>query len=173
MLREKGTNRNRFFRGQVDKYTWVDLGSSYLPSDVLAAFLFAQFEHRDQIQSRRRYIWEHYREQLGGWASQNNVRLPFVPEYCEQPWHMFYMLMPSLEARQALIAHLKEREILSVFHYLPLHLSGMGQRWGGKEGDCPVTERVSDCVIRLPFYNELNEADQARVVAALTEFVCV
>jgi dTDP-4-amino-4,6-dideoxygalactose transaminase len=173
VLREKGTNRNRFFRGQVDKYTWVDLGSSYLPSDVLAAFLFAQFEHRDQIQSRRRYIWEHYREQLGGWARQNNVRLPFVPEYCEQPWHMFYMLMPSLEARQALIAHLKEREILSVFHYLPLHLSGMGQRWGGKEGDCPVTERVSDCVIRLPFYNELNEADQARVVAALTEFVCV
>jgi dTDP-4-amino-4,6-dideoxygalactose transaminase len=173
VLREKGTNRNRFFRGQVDRYTWVDLGSSYLPSDVLAAFLFAQFEHRDQIQSRRRHIWEHYREQLGGWASQNNVRLPFVPEYCEQPWHMFYMLMPSLEARQALIAHLKEREILSVFHYLPLHLSGMGQRWGGKEGDCPVTERVSDCVIRLPFYNELNEADQARVVAALTEFVCV
>jgi len=172
IIREKGTNRNRFFRGQVDKYTWVDLGSSYLPSDVLAAFLFAQFEHRDQIQSRRRHIWEHYREHLGEWASWNNVRLPFVPEYCEQPWHMFYMLMPSLEARQALIAHLKEREILSVFHYLPLHLSAMGQQWGGKEGDCPVTERVSDCVIRLPFYNELNEADQARVVAALTEFVC-
>jgi len=173
VIREKGTNRNRFFRGQIDKYTWVDLGSSYLPSDVLAAFLFAQLEYREQIQSRRRRIWEYYRERLEVWASQNGVRLPLVPENCEQPWHMFYMLMPSLETRQALIAHLKAREILSVFHYLPLHLSEMGRRWGGREGDCPVTERVSDCVIRLPFYNELNDADQARVVSALAEFGCV
>jgi dTDP-4-amino-4,6-dideoxygalactose transaminase len=173
IIREKGTNRNLFFRGQVDKYTWVDLGSSYLPSDVLAAFLFAQLECRDQIQSRRRHIWKYYREHLGEWASRNRVRLPFVPEHCEQPWHMFYLLMPSHKARQALIAHFKAREILGVFHYLPLHLSEMGRRWGGKENDCPVTECVSDCVIRLPFYNELNEADQARVVSALNEFVCV
>jgi dTDP-4-amino-4,6-dideoxygalactose transaminase len=170
VIREKGTNRNRFFRGQVDKYTWVDLGSSYLPSDVLAAFLFAQLEYRKQIQSRRRRIWEYYREHLREWANQNGVRLPLVPENCEQPWHMFYMLMPSLENRQALIAHLKAREILSVFHYLPLHLSGMGQRWGGKEGDCPVTEHVSDRVIRLPFYNELDESDQARVVSTVFKF---
>jgi len=171
IIREKGTNRNRFFRGQVDKYTWVDLGSSYLPSDVLAAFLFAQLECRDQIQSRRRHIWKYYREHLEEWASRNGVRLPFVPEYCEQPWHMFYMLMPSLKARQALIAHLKAREILSVFHYLPLHLSEMGRRLGGKENDCPVTECVSARVIRLPFYSELTEADQARVVSAIHEFV--
>jgi dTDP-4-amino-4,6-dideoxygalactose transaminase len=170
VIREKGTNRNRFFRGQVDKYTWVGLGSSYLPSDVLAAFLFAQFEQRDQIQSRRRHIWEYYREHLVEWASRNNVRLPFVPENCEQPWHMFYMLMPSLAARQGLIAHLKAREILSVFHYLPLHLSEMGKRSGGKEGDCPVTESVSDCVIRLPFYNALSEDEQERVVSAVREF---
>jgi dTDP-4-amino-4,6-dideoxygalactose transaminase len=170
VIREKGTNRNRFFRGQVDKYTWVDVGSSYLPSDVLAAFLFAQFEKREQIQAGRRRVWEYYREHLAGWASQNGVKLPFVPEHCEQPWHMFYMLMPSLEARRALIAHLKSREVLGVFHYLPLHLSEMGKRLGGKEGDCPVAESVSDCVIRLPFYNELSEADQERVVSAVQEF---
>ena len=170
IIREKGTNRNRFFRGQVDKYTWVDLGSSYLPSDILAAFLFAQFEHRDQIQSRRRRIWEHYNEHLAEWAGKNGVGLPFVPEHCEQPWHMFYMLMPSLQERQAVIAHLQKRDITSVFHYMPLHLSEMGRKFGGKEGDCPVAECVSDRVIRLPFYNELNEADQDRVVAAVVEF---
>ena len=170
VIREKGTNRNRFFRGQVDKYTWVDVGSSYLPSDVLAAFLFAQLENRAEIQDKRQQIWKRYEGQLGGWAKRNGVQLPFVPEDCEQSWHMFYMLMPSLESRQALIAHLKARDILSVFHYLPLHLSDMGRRWGGKEGDCPVTECVSDRVIRLPFYNELSEDDQARVVAAVLDF---
>jgi len=172
IIREKGTNRARFFRGQVDKYTWVDLGSSYLPSDVLAAFLFAQFEHRDRIQSRRRRVWEFYHDHLAEWAAKNGAAMPFVPEHCEQPWHMFYLLMPSLKVRQALIAHLKAREILSVFHYLPLHLSEMGRRWGGKEGDCPVAEDVSDRVIRLPFYAELSETDQARVVSAINIFDC-
>ena len=132
--------------------------------------MFAQFEHREQIQSSRRRIWNYYREHLGEWAGRNGVQLPFVPEHCEQPWHMFYLLMPSLQARQRLIAHLKVREILSVFHYLPLHLSEMGKRWGGKEGQCPVTESVSDRVLRLPFYNELNERDQARVVSTIFEF---
>jgi dTDP-4-amino-4,6-dideoxygalactose transaminase len=154
----------------VDKYTWVDLGSSYLPSDVLAAFLFAQLEHREETQGRRRRIWEYYREHLARWADGRGVGVPFVPSHCEQSWHMFYMLMPSFEARQALIAHLKSREILSVFHYLPLHLSEMGRRWGGKTGDCPVTESVSDRVLRLPFFNDLSEGDQARVVAAVLEF---
>jgi len=172
IIREKGTNRNRFFRGQVDKYTWVDLGSSYLLSDVLAAFLFAQLEHRKRIQANRRRIWENYNEELARWAVKNGAGLPFVPQHCEQPWHMFYILMPSLQARQALIAQMKERNILSVFHYMPLHLSEMGRRWGGKEGVCPVTESVSDRVIRLPFYNELTEADQDRVVAAVCEFAC-
>jgi len=172
IIREKGTNRNRFFRGQVDKYTWVDLGSSYLPSDVLAAFLFAQFEHREQIQAQRKRIWNHYNECLARWAGKNEVKLPFVPAHCEQPWHMFYMLMPSLQSRQGLIAHLKAREILSVFHYLPLHLSEMGRRWDGREGDCPVAESASERIIRLPFYNELGESDQERVVSAVSEFVC-
>jgi dTDP-4-amino-4,6-dideoxygalactose transaminase len=170
IIREKGTNRSRFFRGEVDKYTWVDIGSSYLPSDILAAFLYAQLEVREQIQAQRRGVWEYYYEHLQGWAEEYSVRLPIVPAHCDQPYHMFYLLMPSLEQRQALIAHLKEQGILSVFHYLPLHLSEMGRRFGGKEGDCPVTEDISDRVLRLPFYNSLTEDDQAGVVSAITEF---
>jgi dTDP-4-amino-4,6-dideoxygalactose transaminase len=170
IIREKGTNRSRFFRGQVDKYTWVDIGSSYLPSDILAAFLFAQLEARQEIQSKRRQIWEYYDVHLRDWAQDSGVGLPTVPSHCEQSYHMFYLLLPSLEARQALIDHLKARSILSVFHYLPLHLSDMGRQFGGKEGDCPITENVSDRLLRLPFYNTLDEADQARVVEAIREF---
>lgn len=170
IIREKGTNRSRFFRGQVDKYTWVDIGSSYLPSDILAAFLYAQLEARDEIQTKRQRVWTYYYEHLRSWAEANQVRLPVVPAYCEQSYHMFYMLLPSLEIRQALIDHLKARKILSVFHYLPLHLSDVGRRFGGKEGDCPVTEDLSDRLLRLPFYNDLDEADQARVVEAIQEF---
>lgn len=170
IIREKGTNRSRFFRGQVDKYTWVDLGSSYLPSDMLAAFLYAQLEARAEIQARRRRVWEYYRQHLQQWALDHDVRLPFVPPHCEQPYHMFYMLMPSLAQRPALIDHLRRQNIGSVFHYLPLHLSEMGLRFGGQEGDCPVTEAISDRLLRLPFYNELTEADQARVVEAIYGF---
>jgi dTDP-4-amino-4,6-dideoxygalactose transaminase len=170
IIREKGTNRGRFFRGEVDKYTWVDLGSSYLPSDILAAFLYAQLEHREQIQAKRRQVWEYYSEHLSGWAHDHGVRLPSVPADCEQSYHMFYLLLPSLKQRQALIAHLKARGILSVFHYLPLHLSDMGRRFGGTEGDCPVTEDVSERLLRLPFFNSLTETDQATVVAAIHEF---
>jgi dTDP-4-amino-4,6-dideoxygalactose transaminase len=170
ILREKGTNRSRFFRGQVDKYTWVDLGSSYLPSDILAAFLCAQLEQREAIQAQRQRVWEFYYQELGGWAEEHNVRLPFVPTYCEQPYHMFYMLLADLEQRQALITYLRSKGIYSVFHYLPLHLSDMGRKFGGKPGDCPVTEKVSDQLIRLPFYNDLTEADQAIVVQAIKDF---
>ncbi len=170
IIREKGTNRSRFFRGQVDKYTWVDIGSSYLPSDILAAFLYAQLEAREEIQSRRRHIWEFYEEHLLDWADDHDVRLPVVPPNCEQSYHMFYLLLPSLEQRQALIEHLKAQSILSVFHYLPLHLSDMGRRFGGQEGDCPVTESVSDRLLRLPFYNDLTEADQLQVVTAIKDF---
>jgi dTDP-4-amino-4,6-dideoxygalactose transaminase len=170
IIREKGTDRSRFFRGLVDKYTWVDVGSSYLPSDILAAFLYAQLEARERIQARRRQIWDYYHTHLQGWARDRQVRLPVVPGHCEQPYHMFYLLLPSLAERQALIAHLNARGVSSVFHYLPLHLSNFGQQFGGRPGDCPVTEDVSDRLLRLPFYNQLSEADQARVVAAVTEF---
>lgn len=170
IIREKGTNRSRYFRGQVDKYTWVDIGSSYLPSDILAAFLYAQLEAREEIQKKRRQIWEMYREQLDAWAEERGVQWPKIPAHCEQAYHMFYLLLPSLESRQALIDHLKSRGILSVFHYLPLHLSDMGRQFGGREGDCPVTEDVSDRLLRLPFYNDLSEEDQSKVVEAILEF---
>jgi dTDP-4-amino-4,6-dideoxygalactose transaminase len=170
IIREKGTNRSRFFRGQVDKYTWVDIGSSYLPSDLLAAFLFAQLEAREEIQKKRKRIWNFYYQQLQEWSEINNIRLPIVPDYCNQSYHMFYLLLPSLEIRQALIDHLKSRKILSVFHYLPLHLSNMGRKFGGKVGDCPVTENVSDCLLRLPFYNNLSDSDLVYVVDAIKEF---
>lgn len=170
IIREKGTNRSRFFRGQVDRYTWVDVGSSYLPSDMLAAFLYAQFEARDEIQAKRRRIWDYYNAHLQEWAQSHGVRLPVVPDHCEQTYHMFYLLMPTLKVRQALIEHLKRQGILSVFHYLPLHLSDMGQRFGGKPGDCPVTEDVSDRLLRLPFFNELSEQEQDSVVQAIQGF---
>ena len=170
ILREKGTNRSRFFRGQVDKYTWVNLGSSYLPSEILAAHLLAQLEKRDEIQSARKKIWETYYKELGAWAEENHVQMPFVPAHCEQTYHMFYMLFPSLEARTKAIAHLKERGIQAVFHYLPLHLSPMGEKYGGKAGDCPVTEQISDQLIRLPFYTNMTEDEQKTVISALKEF---
>jgi len=170
IIREKGTNRSRFFRGQVDKYTWMDIGSSYLPSDILAAFLFAQLEQREKIQSRRRQVWEIYYAGLKDWASGHDVQLPYVPAHCEQPHHIFYMLMPDLDLRQKLIAFLHERGIISVFHYLPLHLSEMGGKFGGRQGDCPVTERVSDQLIRLPFHNALTSSDVELVIENIQEF---
>ena len=170
IIREKGTNRSRFFRGQVDKYTWVDVGSSYLPSDILAAFLYAQLESRQQIQGKRRWLWENYNQHLKDWAGENGVRLPVIPGHCEQTYHMFYMLMPSLDVRQDFIAYLKTRGIQSVFHYLPLHLSDMGQRFGGKPGDCPVTEDISDRLVRLPFYNSLSSSDLEDVIGAVVEY---
>ena len=170
IIREKGTDRCRYFRGQVDKYTWVDLGSSYLPSDILAAFLYAQLEVREEVQARRRRVWEYYHEYLQDWAKHHDVQLPLVPPHCEQPYHMFYLLLPSPKERQAFIAHLKAHRILSVFHYVPLHLSEMGQRMGGKQGDCPIAEDVSNRLVRLPFYTDLNEVDQEYVVAAIRKF---
>lgn len=170
ILREKGTNRARFFRGQVDKYTWVDIGSSYVMSDVLAAFLYGQLEVWHEIQQKRRSVWEYYDRHLGDWARERGIRSPVVPPQCDQAYHMYYLLLPSQEVRAALIDHLKKRSILSVFHYLPLHLSVMGQKFGGKPGDCPVTEDVSERLLRLPFYNTLSETQQEKVVAALLEF---
>jgi dTDP-4-amino-4,6-dideoxygalactose transaminase len=170
ILREKGTNRSRFFRGQIDKYTWVDVGSSYLPSDMLAGFLYAQLEERDAIQSRRRDIWHRYDEALTAWAEENEVQRPAVPNYVEQAYHMYYVLLPSLEVRTRLIDALKDKGILSVFHYLPLHLSDMGQQYGGKEGDCPVTEDISDRLLRLPFFNSMTDEQQEAVIEALLEF---
>ena len=170
ILREKGTDRSRFFRGQVDKYTWVDIGSSYLPSELQSAFLYGQLEAREAIQSKRRRLWSLYHEQLDSWAEANSVQLPTVPAQCEQPYHIFYLLLPSLADRQGLIAHLKEKGILSVFHYLPLHLSAMGTKFSGKPGDCPVTEDVSERLLRLPLYASLTEDELCEVIDTIREF---
>jgi dTDP-4-amino-4,6-dideoxygalactose transaminase len=169
IIREKGTNRTRFYRGQVDKYTWCDVGSSYLPSDILAAYLLAQLESHERIQARRHAIWARYAEALGPWAARSGARLPIVPAGCDHPAHIFYLLMPSLESRTALLAHLRQKMILAVFHYLPLHLSEMGRRLGGQEGQCPVTEDVTDRLVRLPLFYQLTDADQGRVIDAVTE----
>jgi dTDP-4-amino-4,6-dideoxygalactose transaminase len=170
VLREKGTNRSRFYRGQVDKYTWVDVGSSYLPSEILAAYLWAQIEARDAIQERRHAIWRRYDTELAGWAARMAVGTPIVPPHCEHPAHLYYLRLPSLEARQGLIAHLRARQILAVFHYLPLHLSDQGVQFGGRAGQFPITEAVADRLVRLPLHYHLSEADQDRVVEAVTSF---
>jgi len=170
IIREKGTNRSRFFRGEIDKYTWVDIGSSYLPADVLAAFLYAQLEARERIQAMRKRIWNTYYDSLSSWARQTGIRLPVVPSHCAHPAHMFYLIARSLAERDAIIAHLKTLGINSVFHYVPLHLSEMGTGFGYEKGDFPVTEDLSDRLLRLPFYNELTDEDQKRIISALASF---
>ena len=170
IIREKGTDRSRFFRGQVDKYTWVDIGSSYLPSELLAAYLVAQLESCQVIQDKRHALWRGYQTGLAGWATAHDVRLPIAPSDTSHPAHLFYLLLPSLAARTALIAHMKERRILLVFHYQPLHLSDMGRRFGGRVGQCPVTEDVADRLVRLPLFYQLTDADQSRIIEGVKAF---
>ena len=170
IIREKGTNRSRYFRGMIDKYTWVDLGSSYLPSDILAAILYAQLENWQKIQTKRKQIWDYYDAHLRSWAEKNGIQMPAIPAYCDQSYHMYYMIMPSLNARQSLMAHLREKGIVAVFHYQPLHLSDMGLKFGGRTGDCPVTEKMGDCLLRLPFHYSLTMKDLDRVIETLFDF---
>jgi dTDP-4-amino-4,6-dideoxygalactose transaminase len=170
VIREKGTNRTAFGRGETDHYTWVDVGSSYLASDLLAAYLYAQLEERDAILTRRVSFWTRYAEALEDWANAHDVRLPIVPEHCQHTANVFYMLLPTGAHRDALLAHMKARDIAAVFHYLPLHLSPMGLQDGGKVGDCPVTESVASRLVRLPLYDSLTEEAHAEVVEALFAF---
>lgn len=170
IILDKGTDRRRFFRGEVDKYSWVDLGSSYTPSEVLAALLLAQLEARETIQSVRQAAWNAYATELADWARQRGFRLPTVPAGCEHPAHIFYIRVTDLDERTRFIAHLKERGVWSVFHYVPLHTSAMGRRFGARPGDCPVTERASDQLVRLPLHALLTPADIDRVVAACQAF---
>ena len=170
VLREKGTNRAQFFRGQVDKYTWVDTGSSYVMSDVLAAYLAAQLENVDEIQARRLEIYERYAAGLAGLSYSGHFYLPFKPAYNEGNAHMFYLLLADLQVRTDLIAYLKERNIDAVFHYVPLHSSPVGKTYGYKDGDLPVTEDVSSRLVRLPMYVSLTNDDVDRVIAAIVGF---
>jgi dTDP-4-amino-4,6-dideoxygalactose transaminase len=170
IVREKGTNRSQFFRGTIDKYTWVDLGSSYLPSDILAAYLLAQLEASHSIQAARQAIWQRYAGELVDWAAAADVRLPVVPAGCEQPAHIFYLLMPSLAVRQRFIAHLAAHGVLAVFHYVPLHLSDYGRKVAAGSLDCPVAADVADRLVRLPLFYALTEGEQSRVIAAVRSF---
>ena len=171
LIRNKGTDRSRFLRGEVDKYTWVDIGSSYLPSDLLAGVLLAQLEKREEIHARRRAVWDYYQHELRGWAAKWDVRLPIVPADCEHPYHIYYLLLPTQSLRENLMAHLRSRRIQSAFHFLPLHLSQMGRRFGGHEGMCPVSEKVAGQLLRLPLHPGLTLDELGRVVDAVTEFV--
>lgn len=170
IIREKGTNRSRFFRGAVDKYTWVDIGSSYLPSEMITAMLLAQLEARDRIQARRIKVWSTYFQELSGWAENAGVQLPHVPDYCEHPGHLFYLLMPTLDVRTRFLDWMKSQEILCVFHYLPLHLSKMGLQLGGRPGDCPVTEDISDRLVRLPLFYDITDDEVAQVLNSVKSF---
>jgi dTDP-4-amino-4,6-dideoxygalactose transaminase len=167
IIREKGTNRSQFFRGQVDKYTWQTVGSSYLLSELLAAYLYAQFEARQQIQSRRCLLWERYYQAL---SNINGLRLPQPSPEMLQPYHLFYLRLPSLAQRQALIAHLAAAGIQSAFHYVPLHNSPMGLAFGARTGDCPITEAASDQLVRLPLYVALSDDQQTQVIESVLEF---
>jgi dTDP-4-amino-4,6-dideoxygalactose transaminase len=168
ILCEKGTDRSKFFQGRVDKYTWVDVGSSYRPSEILAAFLFAQLEQLERIQEARRRIWEKYRDSLAGWARESGASLPVVPEHSTQAWHLFYILMATPDERRRMLEHLADRGILAVFHYQPLHLSRMGSSFG--RASCPVTEDIAQRLIRLPLFTGLTPDDQEYVIDSVVEF---
>ena len=167
IIREKGTNRSRFLRGEVDKYTWMDVGSSYVISDLLAAFLYGQLEVRATIQKRRREIFETYTRLIGEWARTRQSGAPHVPSGCEQPYHMYYVRFRDRTTRQRAIDALRALGILAVSHYVPLHLSPVGRRFGYSPGDLPVTERASEQLLRLPFFPSLTEAEQNTIAATL------
>lgn len=166
ILRQKGTNRSKFLRGQVDKYGWVDLGSSFLPSELLAAMLAAQLEQAESIQRRRRELWHRYADGLKAWAGENGVVLPIVVPNVTASYHMFNLVVPSISFRDGLFAHLRSREIQAVSHYPPLHLSPKGIEFGGCAGLCPVAERVNELVVRLPFFTNMTADEQDEVLAA-------
>jgi dTDP-4-amino-4,6-dideoxygalactose transaminase len=171
ILREKGTDRSKFFRGEVDKYRWVDLGSSYVLADVLAAVLLAQLETRVFVQDRRKRLWTAYSERLADWAADNGVRLsPGAAAGDESAYHLFYLIMPSAAAQRDLIAHLRDHGILAVFHYQPLNRSPMAARLNPQTTSCPVAERVSERLVRLPFFTTLTDAQLDRVVDAVRRY---
>lgn len=169
ILREKGTNRSRFFRGQVDKYTWVDLGSSYLPSDLLAAFLTAQLEAFDDIQTQRMHIWSAYADRLTTWAADQGFELPVPPAHTSHPAHMFWMLAPDLVTRQAFISSLAEVGVQAVFHYVPLHSSPEGRRISG-DSHLPMTDDVGQRLVRLPLFAGLSADELESVIDAVVAF---
>ncbi len=164
ILREKGTNRTQFIRGQVDKYTWVDVGSSYLPSEINCAFLYAQLLQLDWITSRRRALYEFYLDQLRPLAEVGLLRLPVTPQSCESNYHVFYVILSDSKVREGLMAYLKQNGIESTFHYIPLHSSPMGKSLGYQTNDLPVTEDLASRLLRLPIYPDLTQDEQLLII---------
>lgn len=171
IIREKGTDRSKFFRGEVDKYTWVDIGSSYLPSDLLAAFLYAQLENIEEITARRKEIFTYYFEELKPFSGKGLLQLPVIPIKSTPNYHLFYIVLKSKKQRNDLLDYLHARGIYAVFHYVPLHLSPIGCLMGYKEGQLPITESISERLIRLPFYYGLKEDEQAEIIKEIKHFL--
>lgn len=169
IIREKGTDRSRFFRGEVDKYTWQEVGSSFLPGELIAAFLWAQLEEAQAITAQRMTSWQHYHAALASLEAKGVLRRPVIPEGCGHNAHMYYVLLAPEVDRQKVLSELKRNEIYSVFHYVPLHSSPAGQRYGRIHGALDVTNRQSECLVRLPLWVGLTEAQQAKVVGILTQ----
>lgn len=172
ILREKGTNRSRFLRGQVDKYTWVDNGSSWVMSDLLAAILLGQLERLDQVQETRLALWSRYFDALNNWSSENGIHLPHVPKGARHSGHMFYLRLPTLSDRDRFIEHMRNAGVMTVFHYQALNTSPEGIRAVGSPDNCPNSKVASDTVVRLPLFTGLTPADQDRVIAAVLTFNC-
>lgn len=170
VLRHRGTNRQRFLRGEVDRYTWVDSGSNWVLSDLQAALLWGHLQERDAIQARRHAIWRRYHAGLAGWANRQGIRQPHVPDWAEHPAHLYYLLLPEPASRDAFIAHLRARGIQAVFHYGALNASPMGEQVGGRRGDCPVAEDISARLVRLPFFEAMEPGEQDAVIEAATSF---
>jgi dTDP-4-amino-4,6-dideoxygalactose transaminase len=170
IIREKGTDRAKFFRGEVDKYTWVRSGSSFLPSELVAAFLYAQLEDSETITRKRSAIFAHYMRQLAPLQERGFLKLPVAPSCCTHNAHMFYIVLQDMNTRNALIDYMKDKGISVVFHYIPLHMSPMGRKMGYEKGDLPVTEKVSECLLRLPCYFELTSQEQDRVIECIYDF---
>jgi dTDP-4-amino-4,6-dideoxygalactose transaminase len=171
IIQDKGTNRQQFFRGEVDKYTWVDVGASFIPAEITCAFLRAQLEQLDPIRDRRRRLWERYDELMLPLEERGLLRRPRTPAHCEQNYHMYYLLLPDEPTRERLATELRERGIQAVSHYVPLHLSPMGRRYGYRDGSLPVTEDLAARVLRLPMYYELSSSDQDEVCQSVTDIL--
>jgi len=171
ILREKGTNRSKFFRGQVDKYTWVDTGSSWVLSDLLAGVLLGQLERLELIQEARSRVWNRYHEELRPWALQHGIRTPIISSDCEHSSHMYHLRFSELETRSRFIQHMKEHDVATVFHYQPLHLSDVGKRLGGKYGQCPISEDAGDTLVRLPLFATLTPSEVDHIVEATSSFI--
>lgn len=170
IIREKGTNRSQFLRGLLHKYEWVREGSSYLLADVLAAQLFAQLARAEEIQEKRKIIFQRYQTGLADWAVDQGVRQPTIPEGCDPAWHLYYLIMPSEDLRDRFLSHMRSHDVGAAFHYIALHLTPMGRSLGGQPGDAPVTEQAAASLVRPPFYTDLTESEQDRVIEVIRSF---